>query len=127
MDILQFREFCLSLPFVEESTPFGESTLVFKVGGKMFAYANMDVFERIAVKCDPDIAIEIRERFEGVEPAWHSNKRHWNDIYVNRDLSEEFICTQLLNSYMLVILKNVTPRSLREKILKEVELQNIKL
>mgnify|MGYP001885640335 FL=1 len=54
MDILEYRDYCLSLPFVEESTPFDETTLVFKVGGRMFTYAGMEDFRRLAVKCDPD-------------------------------------------------------------------------
>ena len=53
MDILEYRDYCLSLPFVEESTPFDETTLVFKVGGRMFTYAGMEDFRRLAVKCDP--------------------------------------------------------------------------
>lgn len=50
MDILEYRDYCLSLPFVEESTPFDETTLVFKVGGRMFTYAGMEDFRRLAVK-----------------------------------------------------------------------------
>ena len=82
MDILEYRDYCLSLPVVEESTPFDETTLVFKVGGRMFTYAGMEDFRRLAVKCDPDEAVGLRERYEGVEAAWHGNKRHWNDLYV---------------------------------------------
>ena len=67
MDILEYRDYCLSLPFVEESTPFDETTLVFKVGGRMFTYAGMEDFRRLAVKCDPDEAVGLRERYEGVE------------------------------------------------------------
>ena len=69
MDILEYRDYCLSLPFVEESTPFDETTLVFKVGGRMFTYAGMEDFRRLAVKCDPDEAVGLRERYEGVEAA----------------------------------------------------------
>ena len=65
MDILEYRDYCLSLPFVEESTPFDETTLVFKVGGRMFTYAGMEDFRRLAVKCDPDEAVGLRERYEG--------------------------------------------------------------
>ena len=64
MDILEYRDYCLSLPFVEESTPFDETTLVFKVGGRMFTYAGMEDFRRLAVKCDPDEAVGLRERYE---------------------------------------------------------------
>ncbi len=117
MDILEFRDFCLSLPEVSESTPFDEDYLVYKVAGKMFALASMVDFERIALKCDPDLAIELRERYNGIEPAWHFNKRHWNDVYVNRDLSDTFIREQIFNSCRLVVEKNVTPRAAREGLL----------
>ena len=100
MDILEDRDYCLSLPFVEESTPFDETTLVFKVGGRMFTYAGMEDFRRLAVKCDPDEAVGLRERYEGVEAAWHGNKRLWNDLYVDRDLSDAFVREQIRRSYM---------------------------
>lgn len=81
MDILELRRYCLSLPLAEECTPFDETTLVFKIGGKMFCYTDMVEFRWIAVKCDPDRAVLLRERYpELVTPAFHSNKRHWNGI-----------------------------------------------
>lgn len=118
MDILEFRDYCLSLPMSEECTPFDETTLVYKVGGKMYAYAGMDDFTRFAVKCDPDRAIELRERHREITPAWHSSKRHWNDVCVTGDLSDEFLREQIRNSYLLVLRRNVTPKSLREEILR---------
>ena len=125
MDILEYRAYCLSLPMAEESTPFDETTLVYKVGGKMFTYASMEDFRRFAVKCDPDEAVLLRERYEGVEAAWHSNKRHWNDIYVDRDLPDAFLREQLRNSYLLVLRRNVSPRSLREELLALVEREGL--
>ena len=81
MDILEYRDYCLSLPFVEESTPFDETTLVFKVGGRMFTYAGMDDFRRLAVKCDPDEAVGLRERYEGVEAsAIRTNVLGWTAV-----------------------------------------------
>lgn len=121
MDILEFRDYCLSLPLSEESTPFDETTLVYKIGGKMYAYAGMDGFTRFAVKCDPDRAIELRERYREIAPAWHSSKKHWNDVYVTGDLTDEFLREQIRNSYLLVLERNVTPKSLREEILRYVE------
>ncbi len=117
MDILEFRDYCLSLPAVSETTPFGDEHLVYKIGGKMFALANMTNFDRIALKCDPDLAVELRECHHGVEPAWHFNKRHWNDVYVDRDLSDAFIREQIYNSAELVVRKSVTPRALRDELL----------
>ena len=63
MDILELRRYCLSLPLAEECTPFDETTLVFKIGGKMFCYTDMVEFRWIAVKCDPDRAVLLRERY----------------------------------------------------------------
>ncbi len=121
MDIIAFREYVLSLPFVEESTPFDKTTLVYKIGNKMFACASMEQFDHFAVKCDPELAIELRERYAGVTPAWHFNKRHWNDIYIARGLSLQFIKEQLFAAYMLVATKSVTPKSYRLELLSLIE------
>ncbi len=121
MDIIEFREYCLSLPLVEESTPFDETTLVFKVGGKMFCYTDMVDFKWIAVKCDPDRAVVLREEYPGmVEPAFHGNKRHWNGIRVDGDLTADFVREQLLNSYFLVA-AGITPKALREEVAKVIK------
>ena len=117
MDVLAFRDYCLSLPLTEECTPFDETTLVYKVGGKMYAYADMENFGRVAVKCDPDEAVSLREEYPDVTPAWHSSKKHWNDIRTTGDLPDAFIRAQIRNSYLLVLRQNVTPKSLREEIL----------
>ena len=80
MHLEQFRQYCLSLSATEETLPFDEDTLVFKVAGKMFALANMTVFESINLKCDPEQAIELRERYAAVLPGYHMNKQHWNTV-----------------------------------------------
>lgn len=121
MDVLEFRNYCLSLPMTEETTPFDETTLVYKIGGRMYAYADMVDFAWIAVKCDPDEAILLRERYPEVEPAFHSNKRHWNGIRTTGDLPDSFIREQLRNSYLLVLRHNVTPRALRDELLAHLE------
>lgn len=115
MDILTFRDYCLSLPMTEECTPFDETTLVMKVGGKMYAYTDMVSFEWVALKCDPDEAIALRERYSDITPAFHSNKKHWNGVRTAGDLPDAFIREQIRNSYSLV-LSNVSPRSLRDEI-----------
>ena len=69
MDVLSFRDYCLSLPLTEESTPFDETTLVYKIGGKMYACADMNDFGQVAVKCDPDEAVRLRERYEEIGTA----------------------------------------------------------
>lgn len=120
MDVIEFRDFCLSLPMVEESTPFDENVLVYKIGGKMFVYADMNDFCRFAVKCDPEEAEDLRARHPEITPAHHSSKRHWNDIRTDGSLTDDFLRTQIRDSYMLVIRKNVTPKALRERILTEI-------
>lgn len=83
----------------------------------MYAYADMVDFGFIALKCDPDQAITLREQYPEIEPAFHCNKRHWNGVCPHGDLPEEFIKEQIFNSYMLVINKNVSPKSLKQEIL----------
>lgn len=116
MDIMEFREYALSLPEVEECLPFDDSTLVYKVGGRMFACAFLEKPNRFVVKCDPDLAIELRDSHPEVTPAWHFNKRHWNDVSILGDLSDEFLRRQIRHSYLLVIVKNVTPRAERDRL-----------
>ena len=121
MSIEEIRNYCLSLPYTAETMPFDDTTIVYKVGGKWFAVADLEANDKVVVKCDPDIAIELRDRYEEVTPAWHFNKRHWNAISLVGDLTEGFIYEQIRNSYMLVIHKNVTPRVLRLEILEATE------
>ncbi len=114
MDILEFREYCLSLPAATECTPFDEDTLVFKVMGKMFVYAGMEGFSRFNVKCDPDLAVELRGRYPEITPGFHSNKLHWNTIRVDGDLTDAFMKEQIRNSYDLVVAG--LPRKLKEEL-----------
>ncbi len=107
MDVLSFRDYCLSLPLTEESTPFDETTLVYKIGGKMYACADMNDFGQVAVKCDPDEAVRLRERYEEIGPAYHFNKTHWNGIRTAGDLPDAFIREQIRNSYLLVVRRRV--------------------
>ena len=74
---------CLSQPGASVESPFGPDTLVYKVGGKMFALLSVDA-PRLNVKCDPDVAQQLRERHEAVEHGYHMSKRHWNSIYWER-------------------------------------------
>ena len=103
MDVEKFRDFCLSLPYVTEHLPFDDVTLVFKIGElKMFALLPLDDADRANLKCDPAKAIELRERFAGVIPGFHMNKKHWNTILFNEDLSDADIFSWVKESYDLV-------------------------
>lgn len=119
MDVLEYREYCLSLPYTEECTPFDETTLVFKVAGKMFAYADMDEFHWICMKCEPDKAIELREKYsDQILPAYHSNKRHWNMVRTDGDLPDRKIKEWIKDSYLLVVEK--LPKMKRWAIMDEL-------
>ena len=103
MDIEHFRDYCLSKPEVEESFPFGDDVLVFKVQGKMFCLTVLDsaVFT-FNVKCNPEHAIELRERYNAVQPGYHMNKKHWNTVFIDGTVSETLIREWIDNSYGLV-------------------------
>ncbi len=120
MDILDIRTYMLSLPLVEECQPFGDDAVVYKVGGKMFACCVLEHAERIAVKCNPDRAIALRDEYLSViTPAWHFNKRHWNDLYFEQ-LPREVVEREIRHSYLTVIRENVTPKALRNEIMEVV-------
>ena len=117
MDIVDLREYILSLPLVEECQPFGDDAVVYKVGGRMFACCVLDFAERIAVKCQPDRAVVLRDEYlSAITPAWHFNKKHWNDIYFEQ-LPREVVEREIRHSYITVICENVTPKALREEIM----------
>ncbi len=96
------RNYCLSKPFVTEDFPFDDVSLVLKVGGKMFALIPLDTEPRIALKCDPELALELRERFAAVTPAYHFNKKHWNDVQIDGSITEKQVKEWIDHSYSLV-------------------------
>ena len=104
MDIEQIRDYCLSKPEVEETLPFGQDTLVYKVNGKVFLLIGIENHPlRFNVKCDPDKAIELREEYpENVLPGWHMNKKHWNTIVVDGSLNRKLVHEFIDHSYELV-------------------------
>ena len=120
MDIIDLREYILTLPLVEECQPFGDDAVVYKVGGRMFVCYVLEHTERVAVKCNPDRAIALRdEHLSAITPAWHFNKRHWNDIYFEQ-LPRNIVEREIRHSFLTVIRENVTPKALREEILEVV-------
>jgi len=103
MNIEVVYQYCLSLPFAEETFPFDEETLVFKVFGKIFAILNLNSGNTINLKCDPDLAEKYRLAYDAIIPGYHMNKKHWNTVYLDRHLNDHFICEMILNSYRLVV------------------------
>lgn len=105
MDIETLRAYCLSLPLVTEDFPFDEEVLVFRVNGKIFAMMNLVNTEWFVLKCRPDLALELRERYPEIAPAWHMNKRHWNQINLYGTLSAGLVRAMVAHSYALVAAK----------------------
>src|ERR1051326_3367566 len=103
MDLADFREYCLTKAGASEDTPFGPDVLVFKVGGKMFALAALDeVPVRVNLKCDPELALDLRDRYQQVRPGYHMNKKHWNTVEIENGIPDPEIRKMIDHSYDLV-------------------------
>ena len=103
MNIEFYRDYCLQKAGVTESFPFDDKVLVFKVMNKMFALADVDFFQSINLKCDPERAVELRERYPAVQPGYHMNKALWNTISMDGSLSDQLICELIDHSYELIV------------------------
>jgi predicted DNA-binding protein (MmcQ/YjbR family) len=115
MDLAQFREYCLSKPRATEGTPFGPDVLVFKVRGKMFALAALEeIPTTVNLKCEPDLALELRDRYEQVRPGYHMNKRHWNTVEIESGIPDAEVRKMIDHSYQLVI--KSLPKAERKKL-----------
>src|SRR5947207_7171536 len=116
MDAVEVREYCLTKPNATEGTPFGETVLVFKVAGKMFALMSLDeVPATTNLKCDPDLALELRDRYEQVRPGYHMNKKHWNTVEIDSGISDSELRKMIDHSYQLVV--RSLPKAERAKFL----------
>ncbi|HEY2801321.1 MAG TPA: MmcQ/YjbR family DNA-binding protein [Chthoniobacterales bacterium] len=103
MDLEDFREYCLTKTGASEETPFGPDALVFKVGGKLFALASLnDVPPRVNLKCDPELALDLRDRYEEVQPGYHMNKKHWNTVELSGGVPAAELRRWIDHSYDLV-------------------------
>lgn len=118
MNLETFYEYCLSKKGVTEHFPFDEETLVFKVGGKMFALSSLNQWEKgepsVNMKCNPEYAEELRAQYDDIKPGWHMSKTHWNTIEINRDVPDSLIKELIDLSYDLVF------KSLTKKLQLEV-------
>jgi len=123
MDLAQFREYCLSKPHATEGTPFGPDVLVFKVRGKMFALAALEeVPTTVNLKCDPDLALELRDRYEQIQPGYHMNKKHWNTVEIESGIPDAEVREMIDHSYGLVT--QSLSKAEREKIKELIALLN---
>ena len=105
MNIEEIREYCLSLPMTSEDMAFGEEYLLQRVCGKIFACIALERSESLVLKCDPAYAVELRERYREIEPAWHWNKRYWNQHSLHGSLTTDFIKSLIRHSYREVVKK----------------------
>lgn len=118
MTIQDFYDYCLAKPGVTEHFPFDEDTLVFKVGGKMFALSSLIQWEKgeasVNLKCDPERALELRADYEGVQPGYHMSKQHWNTVIVGGDVPAKLLRELIDHSYELIF------KSLTKKLQAEI-------
>ena len=105
MNIEELREYCLSKKETTESFPFDKETLVFKVFDKMFALTNLEGDLHVNLKCDPEKAIELREKYSSVIPGYHMNKKYWNTVIIDGSVSDQLIREWIDHSYNEVVKK----------------------
>ena len=103
MNIELLRDYCLSKKGVEETTPFGDDVLVYKVMGKMFALTSMEDPSSVNLKCDPNYAIDLGEQFSEIQPGYHMSKKHWNTISYDGAVDDTLILKLVDHSYDLVV------------------------
>ena len=105
MNVENIREYCLTLPYATEDFPFDESTLAFRIKGNIFAMIDLENTEWFVLKCDPDYALELRDRHPEIKGAWHMNKKHWNQLDLSGSLSDTLIKELIRHSYNEVVKK----------------------
>ena len=119
----EIRGYCLAKPGVTESLPFNDTALVFKVIDKMFALLDLSDDSRgITLKCDPELALELREQYPEVTPAYHFNKKHWNTVYIDGSVSNKLIFEWITHSYNLVV--NALPEKKKKGLHKNKPLND---
>lgn len=99
MNIEEIRAYCLQKKAADECFPFDDTTLVFRVMGKMFAVIDLERPDKLTLKCDPDYALELREQYAGIEGAWHFNKKYWNQVTLNGEIGDALIRKLIDHSY----------------------------
>jgi predicted DNA-binding protein (MmcQ/YjbR family) len=117
MNLETFHEYCLSKKGVTQHFPFDKDTLVFKIGGKMFALSSLNQWEKgipsVNLKCNPDYALELRAQYGDVQPAFHMSKVHWNTVAINGEVPDKFVKGLIDDSYILVF-KSLTKNTQNE-------------
>ena len=103
-----------------ETTPFDDSTLVYKVAGKWFVVVDMDDLTHIVIHHSPEVGEALRDKYSQIIPAWHFNKRYWSSVRMDGDLPEKLVRELIKESYIFTIRHNVTPKVRREELLREI-------
>lgn len=115
MNIEEIREYCLTLPEATEDMPYGEDWLVFRIGGKIFLHIWLEApLPTVAVKLPPEEGEALRDRYNAITPAYHLNKKHWNDIFITEGFSDEQIKGWIKESYSLV--SHSLPKKVQEEL-----------
>lgn len=105
MNVEKAREYCLSKKGATECLPFDDTSLVIKVMGKMFALIDLEGANTIMMKCDSEYALELRERYNAIDGAFHFNKKYWNQILFDGDVDDKLIEHLIDHSYEEVLKK----------------------
>jgi predicted DNA-binding protein (MmcQ/YjbR family) len=104
MDQHELKAQCMAFPGAVEDFPFGDEVSVFKVGGKMFAMCPLGGEPlQLSVKCEPDLATQLRATYPAIAPGYHLNKRHWNTITLDGSLPDQMVNDLVADSYDLVV------------------------
>ena len=115
MDADALKAACLDLTGAEETFPFGMETSVFKVCGKMFALSALDETPlSVSLKCEPELAVQLREQHAEIAGGWHLNKRHWNTVRLSGSLPDRMVLDMIEDSYDLVV--SALPREQRTRL-----------
>ncbi len=126
MTFEEFKIYCLSKKGVEETYPFGDMAAWFKVGGKAFSWTFVEMFKMedelkpaftfVNCKCDPELALNWREKYSAVQPGWHQSKKHWNSVYMDGSLKDDDFKKMIDHAYEIVV------NSLSNKLKAELKL-----
>jgi predicted DNA-binding protein (MmcQ/YjbR family) len=104
MDAAALRDLCLGFAGAVEERPFGPETTTFKVAGKIFALSALGAEQlRVSLKCEPELAEQLRVSYPAIVPGYHLNKRHWNTLTLDGSLADELVGDMVEDSYDLVV------------------------
>ena len=115
MDAAELQSWCVQQAGAIEDFPFGPETSVFKVAGKMFALSALDHTPlKVSVKCEPELAVALRDSYPAIRPGYHLNKRHWNTITLDGSLPDQLVRDLIEDSYDLVV--SALPKRVQEQL-----------